>query len=876
MTERDLATEGSYFLIDSPITLTSGEVSIGTGSVLCFRGGKLVNGAGCDIILKGDNVTIEAGPVEIFQKDEDNNYGFNIKASDGVSDPQWTMERAYPQWFGAKDCSSAVGEALAMLSGGNISGGKLKLELIPDSSEAINAAIKLKSRGEVVIPKGYYKLSRSINVRPGIRLRGEGSIDRRDMVSGTILFPWRSPGHSGKDYSSYQYDENASDQNNKSLLDFPLPPNDVDWLNKYQNYDFRFGYMMTACIKDKCRVKYKKVGGTGNNSTYSSYPSSIEYIPDTGNRLVGTEISSLSMVDLMSLGVKGIPNQYGQATMRAILIGGAVTIRDVRVYGLSQFVSSTNSEYEDLHRIEHCIFSGPVTLNDGNIMYNRLYPEKIYAYELSGYGDGLVFQGNHKSQYSSRIGALHLKSCNGGSVTGNILNGDVLIENSQGIDFAGNHMEYGSRLTIASSGVVVRGNFIWRGEKAAITIRRFDSGGYLYYHSSVTLDNNQLFWRMQHYAIQHDDENNNPDSDPDSDPEPVPDPPQAAHFLFPYDVVTDGYASITINNTFRQCFRNIYGESSYFGILMGWLEMKGLQSDSNKLDEEQAYTYAGEDPRDIIGTDYARISAFEEFNRISHLASIGSKVVGRQVTPMPSTIDKLSFDFHRVSSGEVGMRIGSRNVTYEDKDGWKIPDDVAYRAYQDYRAWLFADYQRRILMKGPVNLLSYYDDEGKEQCRITDAKQNLWIAIGQGNITNWNVPSGPYWLYIERQSYTEQSDQNSGPQQGGLRSTLSMHRAVLPMSNATILWDDGLILSGYNWETMESAGNFSNPEVNNNVERVQYHGKNVECLFSAAPSIAGGQPQLVGLWLDGDVIKWVSNGVMVTYCKSNGSWRKYQ
>lgn len=64
--EQDFSVANSYFVIDSPVNLTSSQVVVGAGSVLCFRGGKLVNDTTGTITLKGDNITIEAGPVQIF------------------------------------------------------------------------------------------------------------------------------------------------------------------------------------------------------------------------------------------------------------------------------------------------------------------------------------------------------------------------------------------------------------------------------------------------------------------------------------------------------------------------------------------------------------------------------------------------------------------------------------------------------------------------------------------------------------------------------------------------------------------------------------------------------------------------------------------
>ena len=846
-------------------------IVFGDGSEVTFVGGRIINETGDTILVQGDNITLIAGPEEIFVGDFDfrrqgklvdnPNFGVNPDEPQKIWEPseepaQWTMERAYPQWFGAQNCADLLLSAHAYFSAGgpdNITLGNSKIDEIADSSDAINAAIQLKRTGEVFIPQGFYKICNYIHILPGIKLVGEGTQCEGYEKYGTVIFPWRTPQPEQINQFLLKQDVRPDNslvfpattiQNVKlSCIHFPKHPKDTDWRNQ-DGYAIgkEYGYMILAGLSDKCSLTYRE---------NERYPSAITYYKSDKGQI------NVPGIEIRNLTLKRI--EYDDAPdyrlMRGILMHATIKLDGVRMYGLSQFCCCTtgSNDYDDMRMVERCSFTPPSFSNLENL--NTLYHDKIYAIDLSGSGDALNVIGNHAATYCDKIGALHLKSCNGGAITGNILNSDVLIERCQGIDFAGNHMEYGSRLTIASSGVAVRGNFIWRGEKAAITIRRFDSSGYLYYHCSVTLDNNQFFWRTQHYVNGQLD------------------PPQAAHSLYPYDVVTDGYASIAINNTFRQCRRNLYDESSYFGILMGWLEMRGYSNGGNDLDEEQAYTYEGDDPRNIVGTDNARISDFEEFNRVSHIASIGSKVVGKRVTPMPSTIDKLAFDYQRNTSSEMCMRIGSRNVTYEEKDGWKIQADVNASAYQDYQVWLFADYRRRLLMKGPVSLSSYYyTAAGKGQRRITDAKQNLWIAIGQGNITNWNVPAGPYWAYIERQSYTEQTMQGSGQQVEYVRNTLSMHKNILPMSDATMLWDDGLILSGFDWKPMVGADDFTALEVNDNVERVQYHGENVECLFSTAQISNGEPPQLAGEWLDGDVIKWVANGAMVVYEKVSGVW----
>lgn len=93
-----------YYLITEDVPLSNSEVAIGNDSILCFRGGKLVNNTNPKetITLKGDNITIEAGPIQIFEGP------FDFKASDGVNQHYWNMECAYPQWFGAKSCADKI------------------------------------------------------------------------------------------------------------------------------------------------------------------------------------------------------------------------------------------------------------------------------------------------------------------------------------------------------------------------------------------------------------------------------------------------------------------------------------------------------------------------------------------------------------------------------------------------------------------------------------------------------------------------------------------------------------------------------------------------------------------------------------------------
>ena len=783
----DFSTTG-FYLINEDVPLSNSEVTIGNDSVLCFRGGKLVNDTNPKetITIKGDNITIEAGPFQIFEG------SFEFKASDGVSHHNWMMECAYPQWFGAKSCANNIGNPDSTSA--------------TDASAAINAAIRLKRVGRVKIPAGIYKITRFINVLPGIILEGETPRFSGNEHYGTVLFPWHDNGSSPVAFSPREQLGEATVPVQISNLNFPPHPNDVNWYNGAGNATPNdCGYMMLIGIDESCTANYR---------ANDKYPNSITYKESSSAqpRVVGTEIRNIAFT---SFGNTSKEHRY----MRAILMGGAVKLNQVRVYELSQLCCSMTSS--DERYVERCSFTPPAFAQASNASaYNwGEYPQKIYAIDLEGGGDAMNVIGNHVATYSEKIGSLKVRSCNGGSITGNILNSDVLIELCRGIDFAGNHMEYGSRLTIASSAVAVRGNCIWRGEKAAITIRRYDKGGFLHYHCSVTLDNNQLFWRSQHYDVNH----------------PDVDPPQAAHFLFPYDVVTDGYASISVNNTFRNCNRGANGEESYFGILMGWLKMKGLQSDPNCLDEEQAYTYEGDDPRNVVGTDYARIPAFEEFNRVSHIASIGSKVVGRNVSTMPTTL--VTSEFRTDRNGTTGI---TPTFTVEKRaqsraaDGWKA---VGVRF--EYRMWVLADFERRIVLSGPIE---------KSETYCPAANENLWIRLGHGTITDFSIPAGPYLLYVERTAYDANNE------------SIGLASVTLPVCAASMLWDDGEYLSGFAWtEISQSLASQWASNYNAKVEQVTFNGRNVECLLDEMPNLTPGSNPIPLFnsteWIPGDVLR---------------------
>ena len=573
----------------------------------------------------------------------------------------------------------------------------------------------------------------------------------------------------------------------------------------------------------------------------------MEYIPPC------TEIRNLNIIDLNKYWASGHSTPIGAAKtyqfMRAILSSYSVKLNNVRIDGLSQAFAVTDMN-ADARSIEECNFHCPSFIANDNL--NALYPDKVYAFDLSSTGDALRFSGNHVSTYCEKIGALKIRSCNGGSITGNILNSDVLIENSRGIDFAANHMEYGSNLTVATSAVSVRDNYIWRGTRPAITLRRFLGDAYNLSHWSVELSHNQLFWRSQH----------------------TPGEPQAAQSVYPYDIRTDGYGTLDIHNTFHTSSRLGPAEGSYFGLMMEWMELHRYAIENDHVTEVG------------FSEETAAMEPFEEFNRISHIASASSHIEGRNVTPMPKAISASELAQGRdcLSTSELHFEADLAKVA--EKDRWKINEEAADEAREctyKYKAWIYADYARRLLIANPypyssqehnspeaIILAPKYDttdyighlqpDPVYPESATSKQYYNLRLLLGRGERSNMDVPAGPYWMYIERTAIKN-------------NQVLNTKAVVIPVTSSSIFWDDGEYLSGYAWG--EDINNNPASAYNLKPSRVIYHGANVECICNdAVPKNTDANTlQINGSWLEGDIIREMVNGAVVSWLKTASGWK---
>jgi hypothetical protein len=162
----DLTKADTTYVVTTDKTI-SGTKILATNITLIFAGGKLL-GSGT---VKANNTFLIAPITKIFD------INLNLTGS-------WIMDRAYPQWFGAKNTANNATDASM------------------DAAPAINKAIQLKRAGEVFLPRGQYVIKDSIRLKYGVILCGEAawsyqaaenSPNQNDYENqGTVIRPLRS------------------------------------------------------------------------------------------------------------------------------------------------------------------------------------------------------------------------------------------------------------------------------------------------------------------------------------------------------------------------------------------------------------------------------------------------------------------------------------------------------------------------------------------------------------------------------------------------------------------------------------------------------------------------------------------------------------
>lgn len=411
--------------------------------------------------LVGAFAQIEAPLVEIFSS--------TVKI-----DGDWLNDRVYPQWFGAVAYKSC-GEASAASS--------------VCSADAIEHAAKMAVYGEVFIPKGYYRIARTIKLQFGVNICGassleweyevidnskpDGSIGKKKITKcGTVLV-------SSFDYEGLKPRLQNVDANCESC--------------KENNY------LIEINVQWKGDVPQWEIG-------YPTRETSIKNLRLLNNSLpknMGTEQTYL---------------MYG------ILSGASLTLDSVTFKHFGQALRFTDN-YIDNKSVTNCTVSEYWDA----YMLNQDEAHKPYAFNMGFLGDALMFAHNGVSGFVNK--GLLVNNCGGATICDNIITADSMIRQSKAVDFSSNHLERGTILKIEDSEVTMRSNYFWLGQEPVVQISGADG-------SVVSMDGDAFrFYDSAFYMSQSDFEKTKDDN--------------GAAYRINADIALDRQSKLNLSNVYR-------------------------------------------------------------------------------------------------------------------------------------------------------------------------------------------------------------------------------------------------------------------------------------------------------------------------------------
>lgn len=430
-------------------------LTIGQNSVLHLQRYSVI-GSGT---LVGDFAQIEAPLVEIF--------GSKVKV-----ESDWLNDRVYPQWFGAVAYKSC-GEASAASS--------------VCSADAIERAVRMAVYGEVFIPRGYYRIARTIKLQFGVNICGASSIDREyNGVTkyGTVLV-------SAFDYEGLKSRLQKVDDNCESC--------------KENNYLIEINVQWVE-IEDE--MLNKKIIVPRSEIEYTTRETSIKNL----------RLRNSSLPLLKDIGREQAYLMYG------ILSGASLNMDGVTFQHFGQALRFTDNYIDN-----KCVVNCTMSEYWDAYMLNQDEAHKPYAFNMGFLGDALMFAHNGVSGFVNK--GLLVNNCGGAMICDNIITAESKIRQSKAVDFSSNHLERGTVLKIEDSEVTMRSNYFWLGQEPVVQISGADG-------SVVSMDGDAFrFYDSAFYMSQSDFEKTKDDN--------------GAAYRINADIALDRQSKLNLSNVYR-------------------------------------------------------------------------------------------------------------------------------------------------------------------------------------------------------------------------------------------------------------------------------------------------------------------------------------
>lgn len=435
-------------------------LTIGQNSVLHLQRHSVI-GSGT---LVGDFAQIEAPLVEIF--------GSKVKV-----EGDWLNDRVYPQWFGAVAYKSC-GEALAASS--------------VCSADAIERAVRMAVYGEVFIPRGYYRIARTIKLPFGVNIRGASSVEwDYDGVTkyGTVLV-------SAFDYEGLKSRLQGVDDNCESC--------------KENNYLIEINVQWVVIVEnpEDDAEKWKKIIVPRSEIEYTTRETSIKNL----------RLRNSSLPLLKDIGREQAYLMYG------ILSGASLNMDGVTFQHFGQALRFTDNYIDN-----KCVVNCTMSEYWDAYMLNQDEAHKPYAFNMGFLGDALMFAHNGVSGFVNK--GLLVNNCGGAMICDNIITAESKIRQSKAVDFSSNHLERGTILKIEDSEVTMRSNYFWLGQEPVVQISGADG-------SVVSMDGDAFrFYDSAFYMSQSDFEKTKDDN--------------GAAYRINADIALDRQSKLNLSNVYR-------------------------------------------------------------------------------------------------------------------------------------------------------------------------------------------------------------------------------------------------------------------------------------------------------------------------------------
>lgn len=414
--------------------------------------------------LVGAFAQIEAPLVEIFSS--------TVKI-----DGDWLNDRVYPQWFGAvayKSCGEASAAGAVC------------------SAEAIERAAKMAVYGEVFIPRGYYRIARTIKLQFGVNIRGASSLewgDEPETKYGTVLV-------SVFDYEGLKSRLQKVDDNCESC--------------KENNYLIEINVQWVVIVEnpEDDAEKWKKIIVPRSEIEYTTRETSIKNL----------RLRNSSLPLLKDIGREQAYLMYG------ILSGASLNMDGVTFQHFGQALRFTDNYIDN-----KCVVNCTMSEYWDAYMLNQDEAHKPYAFNMGFLGDALMFAHNGVSGFVNK--GLLVNNCGGATICDNIITADSMIRQSKAVDFSSNHLERGTILKIEDSEVTMRSNYFWLGQEPVVQISGADG-------SVVSMDGDAFrFYDSAFYMSQSDFEKTKDDN--------------GAAYRINADIALDRQSKLNLSNVYR-------------------------------------------------------------------------------------------------------------------------------------------------------------------------------------------------------------------------------------------------------------------------------------------------------------------------------------